>query len=118
MTALTQIGTACVFHLIDLTTGLIGAVKEKDVNSAKMRDGLFKKLGFIFCYILAFLIDTQGEAIGLHFDTHILPIIIIYAVTTEIVSIIENISRINPDLLPSKLQSIFKVSDSMERKEV
>ena len=115
--ALTQIGVACIFHLIDMATGIIGAIREKAINSAKMRDGLFKKLGFIFCYILAYLIDTQGETIGLHFDAHILPIVIIYAVTTEVVSIIENISKINPDLLPEKLQDIFKVGDYPDRKE-
>ena len=115
MAGLTQIGIALVFHLVDLISGLLGAIKNKDLKSSKMRDGLFKKLGFILCYVLAFLLDTQGSAIGFHFDTKILPIVIVYAVTTEIVSIIENINKINPDLLPEKLQSIFDVKPE-ERK--
>lgn len=117
MTAITQIGVACIFHIIDILTGLIGAVREKKLESGKMRDGLFKKLGFIFCYLLAFLLDTQGEVIGFQVDSNILPIIIVYAVTTELVSIIENISKINPDLIPDKLQNIFNIKQEI-RKDV
>ena len=109
MNELMQIGTAILFHVIDMVSGLIGAFKNNDVKSAKMRDGLFKKVGFILCYVLAFLIDTQGETIGLYMNVKILPIIIVYAVTTETVSIIENICKINPDLLPTKLKEIFHV---------
>lgn len=104
-----QIGIAIVFHLIDLATGLIAAIRRKELQSAKMRDGLFKKIGFIFCYLLAFLIDTQGPYIGFQLGTDILPVLIIYAITTEIVSIIENIHKINPDLIPEKLQEMFHV---------
>lgn len=110
MSEFTQIGTALVFHLLDLVTGLVGAVRNKDLKSSKMRDGLFKKLGFVFCYILAFLMDTQGETIGLEIGVKILPAIIIYAVTTELVSILENICKINPDLVPLKLKDIFHIN--------
>ena len=103
MYGLHQIVVALCFHGIDLVTGLIGAVKNHELKSAKMRDGIFKKLGFVLCYVLALLVDTQQDVIGLHLDAKILPLIIVYSVTTEIVSIIENIARINPDLLPDKL---------------
>lgn len=35
---------ALIFNAIDYVTGLIGAIKEKTVNSTKLRDGLFKRL--------------------------------------------------------------------------
>ena len=106
-----QIIVAMCFHLIDLLTGLIGAIKNRELCSAKMRDGIFKKLGFILCYVLAYMVDTQQTAIGLHLDAKILPIVITYAVTTEIVSVIENITKINPDLLPEKLTSFFNLKE-------
>lgn len=114
MYGLNQIIVALVFHFIDLLSGIVGAVRNNDLKSSKMRDGMFKKVGFIFCYVLAVLLDTQGEAIGIQIGVKILPVIIVYAVTTEIVSIIENICRINPDLVPEKLQSMFHVSKEGE----
>lgn len=109
MSAIHQVITALCFHCLDLVSGLIGAIKTKSLDSSKMRDGLFKKLGFLLCYSVAYLIDTEGSAIGLKLSISVLPVIITYAVTTEIVSILENISRINPDLLPDQLMKIFKV---------
>ena len=117
MTALWQIIIAIVFHVVDLVTGLVGAVRNRNVSSSKMRDGLFKKAGFIFCYVVAFLIDTEGPLIGLNLSVAVLPIIVLYAVTTEIVSIIENISKINPDLLPDKLLKLFQISSGNEEEE-
>ena len=105
---------ACVFHLLDFISGFIGAVKEKNIKSSKMRDGLFKKFGYIACYILAYLIDTYGCLIGLSVGVDVLPIIVLYAVSTEIVSIIENICRINSDLLPDKLKKIFHINSTKE----
>ena len=102
---------ATAFHAIDLITGFLGALRVHDIKSSKMRDGLFKKIGFIFCYLLAYIMDNYGEIVGLQIGVKVLPIIVLYAVMTEIVSIIENISRINPDLLPETLIKLFHVKD-------
>jgi toxin secretion/phage lysis holin len=104
------------FHIFDMLTGIIAAVKAKDLQSSKMRDGLFKKIGFIACYVLAILIDTQGAYIGLNLGVKTLPIIALYAVSTEIVSIIENISKINPDLLPDTLKNLFHINKGGDSK--
>ena len=103
----TPVAVALVFHGLDFLSGFIAAIKAKDIQSAKMRDGLFKKIGFLFCYFLAWMLDKFGPAIGLQLGIAVLPIIVLYAVSTEAVSIIENISKINPDLLPEKLKDMF-----------
>ena len=102
---------ALIFNSVDLITGFISAIKNKEIKSSKLRDGLFKKVGFLFCYFMAWLVDTYGAYIGFHFGVSILPIIILYVCTTELVSIIENICKINPDLLPEKLMNLFHISD-------
>ena len=102
---------ALVFNALDLITGIITALKNKDIQSSKLRDGLFKKVGFILCYVVAWLIDTEGSQIGFQFGAPILPIIIIYVCTTELVSILENICKINPDILPEKLMELFHITD-------
>lgn len=98
---------ALVFNGLDILSGFIAAIKEKQVQSSKLRDGLFKKVGFIFCYGLAILVDLYGGLIGMNLGVDILPIIIAYVSVTETVSIVENICRINSDLLPDKLLKLF-----------
>lgn len=102
---------ALIFNLFDLLTGILSGIKNKEIKSSKLRDGLFKKVGFICCYFLAWLLDTQGKNIGFEIGVSILPIIITYVCLTEVVSIIENICKINPDLATSKLTELFHISD-------
>ena len=102
---------ALIFNLMDLITGFIGALRLKQIKSGKLRNGVYKKFGFIMCYVLAGLIDRYGKEIGFTLEITLLPIVITYVVITEIVSIIENISRINPDLVPDKLKDIFHLED-------
>lgn len=104
-----SIGVALLFNLADLVTGLISAVKEKDLQSTKLRDGIFKKIGFLICYFLALMIDTYGSEVGFILDIKLLPIIISFACLTEVVSIIENLAKIT-GILPAKLLSIFHIS--------
>lgn len=101
---------ALIFNALDLVTGLVSAVKVKDIQSSKLRDGLFKKVGFIFCYFVAWLVDNQGHVIGFQLGVAILPVIILYVCTTELVSILENISKINSDILPEKLMELFHIT--------
>lgn len=100
---------ALVFNAVDLISGIISAVKNKDIQSSKLRDGLFKKVGFMLCYFVAWLVDTQGTVIGFHFGISILPVIILYVCTTELVSILENICKINSDILPEKIMDLFHI---------
>jgi toxin secretion/phage lysis holin len=108
---------ALIFNGLDLITGIISAIKNKEIKSAKLRDGLFKKVGFLLCYFVAWLVDTYGNYIGFNFGVAILPIIILYVCTTELVSIIENICKINTDLLPEKLINLFHISDIRKEDE-
>lgn len=106
---------ALVFNALDLITGIVSAVKNKDIKSSKLRDGLFKKVGFIFCYFVAWLVDTQGDVIGFKLGVAILPVIILYVCTTELVSILENICKINPDIMPDKLMELFHINTNVTK---
>lgn len=98
---------ALMFNVMDLVLGILSAIRLKEIKSSKLRDGLFKKVGFIACYFLAFVMDNFGKQVGFSLGTPILPVIITYVCTTELVSIIENISKINPDILPAQLTKFF-----------
>lgn len=109
MSQIIYVAVACGFHALDMVSGLIAAIKTGDLQSSKMRDGLFKKLGFILCYVLAILVDTYGAEIGFAINVKILPAIVLYAVGTEIVSVLENVGKINADLLSDTLRRIFHI---------
>lgn len=99
---------ALVFNGLDLITGIVGALRNgEQIKSNKLRDGLFKKVGFIFCYTLGIVINYAKNFLTLPFGVDLVPLICTYAIITEVVSIIENISKINPDILPEKLKALI-----------
>lgn len=107
---------ALAFNGLDLATGLLAAIRVKNVCSSKLRDGLFKKSGFLILYFLAWLLDTQGNHIGFQIGFSVLPALVLYVCTTESVSVIENVCKINPSLANTKIMDIFKFKeDTNER---
>lgn len=99
---------ALIFNGLDLITGIVGAIKDNEqIKSSKLRDGLFKKVGFIFCYTLSIAINYAESYLNLPFGVDLVPVICTYAIITEVVSIVENISKINPDILPEKLKKLI-----------
>ena len=99
---------ALVFNGLDLITGIVGAIRDgEQIKSSKLRDGLFKKVGFIFCYTLGIAINHAESYLTLPFGVDLVPVICTYAIITEVVSIVENISKINPDILPEKLKELI-----------
>lgn len=99
---------ALVFNGLDLVTGIVGTIRNgEQIKSSKLRDGLFKKAGFVFCYALGVLINYAENLLTLPFGVDLVPVICTYAIITEVVSIIENISKINSDILPDKLKKLI-----------
>lgn len=103
---------ALVFNGLDLITGIVGAIRDGgQIKSSKLRDGLFKKVGFIFCYALGVVINYAENFLDLPYRVDLVLVICTYAIVTEVVSIIENISKINPDILSDKLKELIGYND-------
>lgn len=99
------------FMAIDFLTGIVKAFKNKEFSSSVMRQGLFNKAGFLLCVVLGTLCDIGQGYMNLGFSVPVTKAICIYIVSTEIGSTIENLSVINPALVPDKLKEFFiKVS--------
>ena len=107
------IAVALVFNATDLVTGIISALKEHNLQSSKLRDGIFKKIGFLICYFLALMIDLYGSEIGFHLNVELLPVVLGFVCLTETISVIENLSKIT-DILPEKLLSLFRINKEGE----
>ena len=101
------------FILFDCVSGILTAVKKKKLNSTKMRSGFFNKSAYILVLVLATLCDYSMEFIDIGFNINLFKVASTYIITTEIVSIIENIGNLNSKLLPNKLKEIFlKLGDN------
>ena len=96
-----------VFIILDCVTGILQACKNKELNSTKMRNGFFNKVAFIMVMCLAIICDYTMLFIDIGLNIHLLKVVSIYIVTTEIISILENIGRMNPSILPSKVKEMF-----------
>lgn len=96
------------FILLDLITGLIKAFKEKNYTSSVMREGLFHKCGSIICVVFGALVDYAQGYVDIGINIPVAMSICAYICLMEIGSIIENVTTINPSIMPNKLKAYFK----------
>lgn len=90
---------ACLIAIIfDIVTGIIKALKEDGLNSTIMRQGFYHKIGELLAVGAGCLFQWGSTKIDLGIKLPLLDIIGIYIILTEIVSILENIGEINPEL--------------------
>ena len=109
-------GIAAVFCLGfivgDYLTGVFKAIKNKNLDSTKMRLGLWHKAGFIAAMAL-------GYACQLAVNYDLLPTsfnaifcgVCMYVIITEAISIFENICALSPELRNSPLAALLKLKD-------
>ncbi|WP_270416431.1 phage holin family protein [Bifidobacterium pseudolongum] len=89
----------CAFMIADITTGLIKAWHHHDIKSRAMREGLFHKLAFIAVIALAYGVELAALHIPqITIDVPLVTGICAFIVLTEIVSILENLCAINPQI--------------------
>ena len=100
------VAVATVMMLLDMLTGFAGAAKDKAVESGKMREGLWHKAGFFGLIGLAAAWEVGSvwlnlEVSGIGVTVPVLPAVgavCTFVVATEIVSILENLCVLNPDI--------------------
>ena len=93
------------FMVLDILTGYLGAWKNKEISSSKMRDGLGKKCAEL-CYIVVGAIFKF--AFGLD---AILYFMVFYVIYMELVSLAENCDKLGvpfPDFIKEKLNGNSK----------
>lgn len=102
---------ALALMLIDIITGVFKALKNGTFKSSIMREGLWHKLGFIMAIFVIALLQVFLAANQLPdgfvleniiMDAPYCLVICIYIIGVEIGSIWENLSEINPKLIPLK----------------
>lgn len=96
------------FILLDLVTGLVKAFKEKDYSSTVMRQGLYHKSGSLLCILFGVLVDYSQAYLDLGVNIPVAISICAYICLMEVGSIIENVTAINPEIMPEKLKEYFQ----------
>lgn len=81
-----------IFIVTDILTGYLKAIKNKKISSSVSRDGYIKKIGYLVALLFGFLIDI---VLNLNFFLKGTSII---CITTEGMSIFENLSEIGVKL--------------------
>lgn len=98
---------ALCFMGMDILTGIIKAAKSKELNSTKMREGMYHKSGSVLAVCFGALVDRGQTAIDLGATVPVAGFIVTYICLMECASIIENLGAINPELVGSNLAGLF-----------
>ena len=107
-----------LFIILDFVTGIIKAAIKSELSSTKMREGLMHKLSFILALLLGWLWEWSMPILGLPdvFGAGYMGVGV-YISCTEIVSILENLGDINPELKTSKFLSLFGENTTDNKEE-
>lgn len=101
---------------IDILTGFLNAWNKDEIKSSKLRSGLTKKFGEMITIIIGMFLEYT---IGL--PSEIVTFIVIYIVATELISIVENLTKMGvklPSWLTKRLATIVEESEETnERKD-
>lgn len=105
------------FIILDCLTGTAQAIYNKVLDSSIMREGMFHKAALVGIMIVAILCEYAVQHIDFGNGTMSLNGWLIMAVCAwvciaELISILENLAKINSDLASSKLLEFFAVITS------
>lgn len=94
-----EVKLALAFMVIDVFTGVLKAVKNKELNSTKAREGIYKKASFILFIAFGYLADYTMEYVNMGFNLPAAATICTLIIVTEAISVLENLGQINHDLV-------------------
>ena len=100
----------CLFMILDIVTGFAGAVVNDCVDSKKMKAGLWHKCGFLFAIMFGILCEWASSFVDLGFSLPVQTAVCVFIICIEIVSILENLCKISPELAASNFVKIFASS--------
>ena len=97
------------FIVMDFFTGLLKAFATGEFSSRIMRRGLFHKASLLSVMALGWMVEYAQRYIDLGIGT-VIPVggaVCGYIILMEVGSSIENLCKMNPDLMPDKLCQVF-----------
>lgn len=104
-----------IFIVFDFITGSFLALKEHNFNSSVMRQGLYHKVGSLLTMCLGGAIDLAQKYIDLGYNIPVATGICAYLILMEIGSILENIGKINPNIIPEQIKKRFQKLNNTDK---
>lgn len=86
------------FIVFDVVTGLIKAGYNGNYNSAIMRQGGFHKSMEVMAMAIAYFVEYAIVYINIGVDVPAVPAVTVYICIMELISILENICAVNPQM--------------------
>lgn len=86
------------FIAFDVVTGLIKAGYNGNYNSAIMRQGGFHKSMEVMAMAVAYFVEYAIVYISIGVDVPAVPAVTVYICIMELISILENICAVNPQM--------------------
>lgn len=121
-TIIVLVSIAIVF---DILTGLVGAASAgEQISSSRARKGFWGKIAELFALAFGIYMDyfvpslVQLIAVGVEFKSPFGLIVGCYIVLNELISIVENIAKAKPDIIPTWIiKLLIKSKDEIDKKE-
>lgn len=110
----TVVTIALVLMGLDILLGLAGAVKDHDVQSSKMREGLWHKCGSIGLIVLAYVIEIAVDHVDLGIVFPGVIVVCAYIILMEVGSCLENLVVLNPELKNNPIMRVFATKEDDE----
>lgn len=102
----------CAFVLLDVIAGLAAAIKNKELSSSVMHEGLYNKLGEVLLLVVSMFVASILDVhpfTQLGIPPEVMYLVALYITLMELVSILENICKLNPNLPIAKILDIFDI---------
>lgn len=103
------IGIVFLLVLIDYVTGVVNAIMHGELSSEKMRQGLGHKFTYLVVICVALIIEYGSDYINLGIELPVFTPACAGICLIEITSIMENCTKINPELSGSNILDIFNI---------
>lgn len=97
-----------IMIVLDVVAGITAAASNGDIDSKKLRQGLMHKLGLVIAFALSVALEYECSILPLDITVPLVAPISVYIVFMEACSVYENITQINPDFRPEKLEDLFR----------
>lgn len=98
--------------ILDILSGLIKAICTQNISSAKLRQGAEHKGGFIILIAMSMVLQGLEKYVDLGFNPHLIMLVCIYLIITEITSICENIVIMIPSLKDAPILKLFNTTET------
>lgn len=101
-----------ILIILDIVCGTVAAMRNRELCSSIAREGMYNKIGeamFLLIGIIANEILAMPPFDGLGISPDIAYLVAAYIAWMELVSILENICKINPELPFAKILMMFNI---------